>query len=189
MEVNEDLRIIFKRTDGGCDIAKPGYVKDENGDRFMVDIETVVMHQFDDLRKMITPDETPTEAFNRLGEAFIQSLHPYRVTTLDKIPTDELRCFRNAWTDDFDTDTVDVCMIKAKDLHMTRVRKARDKKFIEMGFPYKLDSNLEAAIIPQDIRDKLKKLRDIPQKLDLSTVRTPEELDSVWPEGLKDGKL
>lgn len=106
----------------------------------------------------------------------------YRIIDKSLLPQD--RYFRNAWTDDNPTDTVDIDMEKARSIHMDKIRKARDKKFKEMGFPVKLDTDLEAAVIPKQTRDKLQALRDIPQTLDLSVAQTPEELKAIMPEEL-----
>lgn len=102
-----------------------------------------------------------------------------RITHVENIPTD--RYFRDAWTDDNDTETVDIHMEKARIIHMNNLRKLRDKKFLEMGFPVKLDPALEAAIIPGETREKLEALRDMPQSLDLERIKTPEDLKAIWP--------
>ncbi len=106
----------------------------------------------------------------------------YRIVDVDKLPTD--RTFRNAWTDNNPTETVDVNMDKARNIYMNRIRHARSEKFIELGFPNKLDPELEAAVISKETRDILQALRDIPQVLDLSGASTPEELKALWPEEL-----
>lgn len=106
----------------------------------------------------------------------------WRITTIDNIPTD--RYFRNAWTDNNPTPTIDVDMEKAKNIHLQNIRNKRADKFIELGFPIKLDSDLEKNLIPQETRDKLQALRDIPQNIDLSTAITPEELKTIWPKEL-----
>lgn len=105
----------------------------------------------------------------------------YRICALEDIPTD--RYFREAWADD--GGVVNILMSRAKDVHMNNVRNARDKKFIEMGFPYKLDSDLEEAIIPIETRTILQTLRNIPQTLDFSGVSSPEELRGIWPRELR----
>lgn len=91
--------------------------------------------------------------------------------------------FRDSWISE--NGAVKVCMNRAKVQHMKNVRSERAKKFIEMGFPYKLNEDLEAAIVPQETRDKLQALRDIPQTFDLSAATTPEELKALWPDELK----
>lgn len=111
---------------------------------------------------------------------------PWRIVDIGRLPQN--REFRDAWTDDLDTDTVDINMPKARDIHLTNIRAARAQKFIELGFPHKLDSEVEEAFLSKQIRNKLQALRDIPQTINLD-VHTPEELSAIWPEELKTGKL
>lgn len=89
--------------------------------------------------------------------------------------------FKDVWT--IEGNCVVVDMVKAKELHLNKIRRARAKKFVEMGFPYKLYPSLEEAVIPQNVRDELQALRDIPQTINLSA-GTPEELKAIWPESL-----
>lgn len=107
----------------------------------------------------------------------------YHITDVSNIPDD--RTFREAWTDDNLGETVDVDMVKARVIQMDRIRALRAEKFIEMGFPTKLNSELEAATISQATRDALQALRDIPQTYDLSIATTPEELKYRIPDEVK----
>ncbi len=91
--------------------------------------------------------------------------------------------FRGAWK--ANDNILEVDMQKARIIHLARIRAARQEKFIEMGFPYKLDSNLEIAIIPLSTRNKLNLLRNIPAVIDLLKATTPLELKAVWPQELK----
>lgn len=99
---------------------------------------------------------------------------------IEEIPNDTT--YRNAWFNN--EGVIDINIEKAKDIHLENIRNARAEKFISLGFPYKLDSDLEAAIIPKEKRDILQALRDISQNLDLSDITTVEELKNTWPEGL-----
>ncbi len=101
----------------------------------------------------------------------------YRLIESDQLPQDRL--FRNAWTDDNATATVDVDMVKARGIHMQRVRIMRDKKLKE------LDAEQMKVLTDvgqlQDI-ERLKKIfRDIPQLLDLSQIDIVEDLIKAWP--------
>lgn len=195
--------IAIKRTDGGVSIM-----------RFVKTYEELLVEYCKELlveSKEIAPDEVynkklvldpnavnPLDVYNWRAKQLVPkwqeavtkedgeklfTLESYRVVEEAKIPTD--RTFRDAWTDDFDTDTVDVCMGTAKQLHMDNIRQARAVKFVELGFPNRLDSDLENAIIPEATRNKLQTLRDIPQNIDLGVATTPEELKSIWPEELE----
>ncbi len=64
---------------------------------------------------------------------------------------------------------------------MEKIREARKLAFIDLGFPHKLNAELETTILSQETRDKLQELRNLPQTLDLSKVSTPEELSAIWP--------
>jgi hypothetical protein len=101
-----------------------------------------------------------------------------RIITEDEIPTD--RTFRDAWAFDFSVD-----MEKARAIHMDKIREARAEKFIKMGFPSKLDEEVEAAFISAKKREALQVLRDLPQTLNLSGAATPEELKAIWPKELE----
>jgi len=65
-----------------------------------------------------------------------------------------LRYANGEWSIDLD------CM---KSLHLEKLRNLREIKFKEMGFPFKLDDDLEKAVIPVEKRRILNELRDIPQ--------------------------
>lgn len=96
----------------------------------------------------------------------------FREIQEEHLPSD--RTFRNAWTDDFPTETVDVDMDKAKDIHMDRIRKLRNQKLKE------LDIETMKGI---DVQEQKQILRDIPQTLNLE-VKTPEELKDIMPKEL-----
>jgi hypothetical protein len=106
----------------------------------------------------------------------------YRVIEDDKIPAD--RSFRNAWTDDNETPTVDINMEKARDIHLNRLREIRAKKFDELGFPKRLHPSIEDAIVDVETKEKLQALRDFTKNIDLSVAETPEELKAIMPEEL-----
>jgi hypothetical protein len=93
---------------------------------------------------------------------------------------DKDRSFRNAWK--WEGGKVDVDMPKARDIHMARLRTARDKKLEETD---KLIAALDNGPVPAELRTKRQKLRDLPQTTDLSTATTPDELKAIWPDELK----
>lgn len=200
----ENIRIVLKNSDGTCAIMEPRpnciieeivsstvqetYYEDEE---VIENIETengieqvITVRGVEKVRDKII--EEVIQRFMTLEEIIEKDVPKnveYRIVDISKIPSD--RQFRNAWTDDFDTDTVDVDMNKARDIHMNNIRAARSKKFIELGFPNKLNPELEKTIISEEIRETLQVLRDISQNLDLTIAETPEELSQIWPEELK----
>lgn len=95
-----------------------------------------------------------------------------RITLESKLPD---RTFRNAWTDDNPTDTVDVDMPKARIIHMDRLRIIRDEKLKE------LDIEQMKGV---DVQAQKQALRDLPQNTDLSIATTPEELKAIMPTEL-----
>lgn len=110
----------------------------------------------------------------------IPAVHSSRIVEDTIFPED--KTFREAWTDD--GEQIDTDMPRARVIHLENIRKAREEKFLEMGFPVQLDADLEAAVIPVETRATLETLRDIPQTFDLSGAGTPEELKALWPEEL-----
>lgn len=133
-----------------------------------------------------TPKSLLTNTIEQIAQKDVPVGLSYRIASTDALPNN--RDFRNAWTDDNPTHTVDVDMGKARDIHMSNIRQAREKKFIELGFPHKLNPELEEAIISTETRAQLQVLRDIPQNLDLDTAATPDELKAIWPIELIDIK-
>lgn len=99
---------------------------------------------------------------------------PFRITDVVNIPSD--RTFRAAWTDENPTDTVDVCMVKAAQVHLSRIRQKRDEKLKALDIE---------TMKGKDVQAEKQKLRDLPQTLDLSKAKTPDELQALWPSELK----
>lgn len=98
----------------------------------------------------------------------------YRVSTLNKLPD---YYFREAWTDDNDTDTVDIDIERAKDIHMNKIKKVRDRLLKELDIE---------TLKGRDVQDEKQVLRDLPQTVDLSTVQTPEDLKAIIPAQVRD---
>ena len=97
----------------------------------------------------------------------------YRIIDVSQIP--DSREFRDAWTDNNNTDTVDIDIAKACDIHMERIRYARDIKLKELDIE---------TMKGNDVQVEKQVLRDIPQNTDLSIASTPEELKAIWPPEL-----
>lgn len=104
------------------------------------------------------------------------------IDTVD-IPTD--RTFRAALTPDYVAGTVDIDIVQARVIHVDNLRVIRTQKFIDLGFPARLDSELEASIISQATRDTLDGLRDFPADAtfisDIAATTTTDELKAVIP--------
>lgn len=80
---------------------------------------------------------------------------------------------------------IHINMDKAKSSYIDELRIVREQKFIDLGFPYRLDPSLESSIIPDETRNKLKELRDFPKNIDLSSAKTIDELYAIIPECLR----
>ena len=84
---------------------------------------------------------------------------------IDDADLPSTREFRNAWCDVTPESRIDIDLERAKTIKLDQMRKERQKKFEELGFPTRLNPELEAAIISQETRDKLKDLRDATEPL------------------------
>ena len=89
-----------------------------------------------------------------------------------------------AW--EMDTDgTPKVNMVKARVVHMDRIRVIRDRELAAKDISFMRaveDGNTDAQAT---IKTEKQNLRDIPQTFDITTgVDTPEKLKAKWPDGL-----
>jgi len=97
----------------------------------------------------------------------------WRIVDATVIPTD--RTFREAWTDDNPTTTIDVDMTKARSVHMAKIREERNKR---------LDQLDKKQLQGLDVATEKQTLRDLPQTLDLTVAKSPTELKALWPKEL-----
>lgn len=104
----------------------------------------------------------------------------HRIATIDKLPSD--RVFRDAWTDENPSETVDIDMQKARAIHMDRLRlKRNDKlKLLDVEYIKAMESDDNSA--KNAIKALKQQLRDLPTAYDLGTASTPEELKLMIPE-------
>lgn len=179
-----DKRIVFKNTDGSCGIIIPAPKA-----RFMVLVKERVVKETKSkktgkvTKKIVSNNvfkpETDLQFLTRIAEKDVPfddagKQLPWRIVAADKIPTD--RTFRAAWTDHNDTDTVDVDMTKARDIHMNRIRAARDIKLAELDIQ---------TLRGRDVQKEKQIYRDIPQTFDLTAAKSPEDLAALWPKQLQ----
>jgi hypothetical protein len=92
------------------------------------------------------------------------------------------REFRDEWRQEGDEIVVEVGLARLK--QMDRIREMRQKKFEEMGFPQRLNAQIENAILDEATKIELQRLRDITQTFDLSIATNADELEALWPEGI-----
>lgn len=104
--------------------------------------------------------------------------------TCRECPDSELpkdRTFRDAWEDS--AAKVRINMAKARVIHMSRIRAARDQEFDRL----ELDRHQLSAMASEDtltaseIETQKQELRDLPDMFDLSTANTPATLKALWP--------
>lgn len=103
----------------------------------------------------------------------------FRITDESNIPSD--RAFRNAWTDSNDTDTVDVDMPKARDIHMNNIRTERNKKLSLLDLDYIRADEQSSSSLKASIAGQKQALRDLTETFDLTGAETPEALKALWP--------
>tara|TARA_Y100000031_G_scaffold112237_1_gene123930 strand:- start:184 stop:765 length:582 start_codon:yes stop_codon:yes gene_type:complete len=96
------------------------------------------------------------------------------------LPTD--RTFREAW--EAPVGTIQVNMGKARVIQMDRIRKKRNEELQKLDIPFMMASERNDQEAVSKIAVQKQKLRDIPQKYDLSGFKTPEELKAAWPKEL-----
>lgn len=85
----------------------------------------------------------------------------------------------------FDGTQVIIDMNVARTIHMNNLRRIRATKFNALGFPNRLDPDVEKAIVSIDTQNLLQNLRNIPQIFDLSSAPTPDELKKLIPDILQ----
>lgn len=97
----------------------------------------------------------------------------YREITPDMLPED--KDFRDAWTDGFDTPTIDVCFDTAKALTKARLRKERLPLLGELDAAYMIAS--EQGHSTDEIVAEKQRLRDITKVADAA--KSLEELKAI----------
>lgn len=75
-------------------------------------------------------------------------------------------------------------MAKARDIQMFNIREARNIELAKLDIPYMRAIETGNNREQQRIAVLKQVLRDIPQKFDLTSYRTPETLASAWPNEL-----
>lgn len=100
-----------------------------------------------------------------------------RICTTDKVP--KTREFRQAWTDDNPTDTVDIDMSEAREIHKDRVRRLREDAFKELDaeFMRAMETLDEKKI--KEIKLKKQELRDITECDEIEKCNCPNKLSDA----------
>ena len=125
---------------------------------------------------IIVPTNEATPALLLRDALAVVGYVSHREIEDNKIPTD--RYFRNAWTDDNPTTTVDVDITKAKDIKKNYMRQLRKPKLeaLDIEFMKALETGDTQA--QSSIAAKKQELRAV---TDLSLPETVEELKAFLP--------
>jgi hypothetical protein len=102
------------------------------------------------------------------------------IVPVETIPSD--RTFRNAWAKGLGR--VDVNMEKARGIWMDKIREARNAELAKLDLAYIQADEGGSAQEKLAIAKQKTALRNIPETFDLSSAQTPEQLKTLWPEGL-----
>ena len=98
----------------------------------------------------------------------------YEIVENSVIPTD--RSFRNAWKQN--SKTIETDMTKAKEIHKTNIRTARETKLAELDIEFQ--RALETSADTSTIVAKKQTLRDAPSASGISTAASEADLKAQW---------
>ena len=98
----------------------------------------------------------------------------YEIVEDSVIPTD--RSFRNAWKQN--SKTIETDMTKAKEIHKTNIRTARETKLAELDIEFQ--RALETSADTSTIVAKKQTLRDAPSASGISTAASEADLKAQW---------
>ena len=98
----------------------------------------------------------------------------YEIVEDSAIPTD--RSFRNAWKQN--SKTIETDMTKAKEIHKTNIRLAREPKLKELDIEFQ--KALETSASTTDIVSKKQALRDAPADSAIASATTEAKLKAQW---------
>jgi hypothetical protein len=105
-----------------------------------------------------------------------------RVASIDDLPKD--REYRDAWTDANPGPQVDVDLDVAKEVHMTRIRAARNAELKKLD-GLQMRHIAQPAKLAEIEKDK-QALRDLPATFEL-TADNVDALKALWPKDLSRG--
>lgn len=104
------------------------------------------------------------------------------VHIVDSSAIPEDRTYRNAWQ--LEKKKVSVDMKKARAIHMDKLRTLRDAKLKQLDTDYLIADESGDPAKKAAIKALKEKLRDMPNKFDLSQAQDPEQLKSLVPDYL-----
>ena len=98
----------------------------------------------------------------------------YEIVEDSAIPTD--RSFRNAWKQN--NKTIETDMTKAKEIHKTNIRTAREPKLAELDIEFQKAQ--ESSADTSAIVAKKQALRDAPADSGIASASTTDQLKAQW---------
>lgn len=155
--MTEPVRIAIARADGGVSIMTIPGIEGDASARIAAEIEK-------------WQSTSPVKAVS------------YGPIPDSAIPTD--RSFRDAWAPQ--GSAIGVNMTKAQDIQLGRIRAARDARLKALDLPFLRAVEAGDGAKQAEIARQKQILRDLPEAIDLSSARTPEELKALWPTELSD---
>lgn len=144
--------IIWKNLDKTCGVFHPSpeYFNSESRDRIELKKKGIDFNSEEEILQWMASNKVPNGLKFRI---------------IDKKNIPQNREFRNAWTDEFETETVDVHNERAKEIQLQHLRNVRKKAY------EKLNTDFIIALLGEDeddlksIREKWRKLKDSTEPL------------------------
>lgn len=116
-------------------------------------------------------DTTIEAEIDKFHQDIKDQIVSHREITDDKIPQD--RTFRDAWTDDLPTDSIDVDVNKAKELHKVKLRALRKPLLEALDVDYQKADEAGDLTKKSQIASKKQALRDV------TKVALPDDLEDL----------
>ncbi len=119
-----------------------------------------------------------------IKESMCETDKRFRMCDVNDIDIDPL--YRKAYDYSHTGKPCKLNIAKAREVHMTRIRKARDKKLPKLDIDYQraMESKNEKKM--EELAKVKQALRDLPDTFSLSRARTLDALKALIPDELKD---
>ncbi len=107
----------------------------------------------------------------------------HREMPIEAIPTD--RSYRGAWADTTPELTIDIDMVKAREIHLQRIRIQRNAELAKLDIEVMKAQDMGDTEKLAQIRQRKQELRDLPTTLrpTLDAANTVDELKAIQPLG------
>ncbi len=166
-----DKIIVIKNLDGSCAIVNPA--------PNLFDITSRDRIELND-KGILSLSATDDEIMEFVISKSNLEGKEFRITDKSNIPQD--RVFRNAWTDDNNTETVDIHIEKAQEIKKNNFRELRKPILEKLDADYMKALEASDIVAQQEIANKKQLLRDV---TDLPLPTDIEDLKTFIPDILK----